>query len=182
MDAGDTDFPAVLIGPSGAKFAILMGIMCFMTGGAFWVVLRILTGTTFQSAALLPLLICGVGGLVSAVWMLLSLHARLYGQPRLRIDATGIADPSDRCSMGAIAWSEIRGIRAVERKQVVSLTVTDKPAVLARMHPLRRILIRFDSVFAPQVIKLYTWRLDITREDLFHLLVRYHKQFGEPVA
>lgn len=175
-------FPEILIGPSGAKFAILMGIMCFMTGGAFWVVFRILSGTTFQTAPLLPLIICGVGGLISAVWMLLSLHARLYGQPRLRIDETGISDPSERYGLGSIAWDEIRGIRAVDRKQVVSLTVDDKPAVLARMHPLRRALIRFDSVFAPAVIKLYTWRLDITRENLFHLLVRYHKKFGTPPA
>lgn len=179
MMAGE-DFPEVVIGPSGAKFAILMGIMCFMTGGAIWVVIRILTGASGGELPVVPLAICGIGGGVSAIWMLLSLHARLYGQPCLRIDATGISDPSERYGFGSIAWSEIRGIRAVERKQVVSLTVDDKPAVLARMHPLRRALIRFDSVFAPEVIRFYTWRLDITREDLFHLLVRYHKQFGKP--
>jgi len=173
-------FPEILIGPSGSKFAITMAIMCAMTGGAYWVVFRILTGATAGGLQILPLLICGGGGLVASVWMLLSLHARIHGQPRFRIDETGISDPSDLFNMGAISWDEIRDVRGMPHKQVVWVLVDDKKAIMARMHPLRRALIWFDSAFAKNIIKLNAWRLDINRDHLLGILAHFHRKFGNP--
>ncbi|MBT4906119.1 MAG: hypothetical protein HOK98_12930 [Rhodospirillaceae bacterium] len=174
------EFPEILIGPSGAKFAITMAIMCAMIGGAYWVVFRILTGATAGGLQALPLLICGGGALIATFWLLLSLHARLYGQPRLRIDETGISDPSGRFSLGTITWDQIRDVRGMPHKQVVWVLVDDKKAVLGQMHPLRRALIWFDSAFAKNIIKLNTWRLDINRDHLLGILAHYHRKFGNP--
>ncbi|MBO22751.1 MAG: hypothetical protein CMM26_10350 [Rhodospirillaceae bacterium] len=176
----DKDFPEIEIGPSGAKFAITIAIMCLMIGGAFWVVLRIVERGQEGELELLPLAICGGGGLVASVWLLLSLHARIYGQPRFRIDASGISDPSDRFNLGAISWDEIRDVRGMPHKQVVWVLVDDKKAVLARMHPLRRAIIWFDSAFARNIIKLNAWRLDIGRDRLLGILAHYHRRFGNP--
>lgn len=176
----DTEYPEILIGPSSAKFAITMAIMCVMTGGAYWVVFRILTGATAGGLQALPLLICGGGALVASIWMLLSLHARIYGQPRLRIDKNGISDPSDRFSLGTITWDQIRDVRGMPHKQVVWVLVDDKKALFAQMHPLRRALIWFDSAFASNIIKLNTWRLDINRDHLLGILAHYHREFGNP--
>jgi len=176
----NNEFPEILIGPSGAKFAITMAMMCIMTGGAYWVVVRILTGATAGGLQALPLLICGGGALVASIWMLLGLHARIYGQPRLKIDETGISDPSDRFSLGTITWDQIRDVRGMPHKQVVWVLVDDKKAVLAQMHPLRRALIWFDSAFASNIIKFNTWRLDINRDHLLGILAHFHRQFGNP--
>lgn len=176
------EFPEITIGPSGTKFAMNMAIMGVMTGGAYWVVFRILERAKEQELQLLPLLICGGGGIVATIWILLGLHARIYGQPRLRIDATGISDPSDRYAMGAISWDEIRDVRGMPHKQVVWVLVDDKKAVLARMHPLRRAVIWFDSAFAKNIIKLNTWRLDINRDHLLNILAHFHREFGNPRA
>ncbi len=178
----DKEFPEIVIGPSGWKFAIMMAIMSVMTGGAYWVVIRVVTGATAQDFAILPLLVCGIGGLVASMWMLLSLHARLYGQPRLKIDTQGVSDPSARFGLGAITWAEIRDVHTVGRKQMVAIVVDDKQAVLARMHPLRRPLIWFDSMFAGNTIKVPTWRLDIGRDQLISLLAAFHHEFGNPRA
>lgn len=174
------EYPEINIGPSGAKFATTMAMMCLMTGGAYWVVFRILTGATAGGLQALPLLVCGGGGIVATVWMLLGLHARIYGQPRLRIDETGISDPSERFSLGAISWDQIRDVRGMPHKQVVWVLVDDKRAVLAQMHPLRRALIWFDSAFASNIIKLNTWRLDINRDHLLGILAHFHREFGDP--
>ena len=176
----DTDFPEIEIGPSGSKFAITIAITCFMIGGAFWVVFRILERSQRDELEVLPLLVCGAGGLVASAWLVLSMHARICGQPRLRIDASGIADPSTRHSFGSISWNEIRDVRGMPHKQVVWVLVDDKKAVLGRMHPLRRTLIWFDSAFAKDIIKLNAWRLDIGRDHLLGILAHYHRQFGNP--
>lgn len=174
------EFPEIKIGPSGSKFATTMLFMAAMTGGAYWVVFRILTGATAGGLQALPLVICGVGGIVATAWILLGLHARACGQPRLRIDETGISDPSDRFSMGSISWDEIRDVRGMPHKQVVWVLVDDKKAIMARMHPLRRAIVWFDSAFARNIIKLNTWRLDINRDHLLGILAHYHRQFGNP--
>lgn len=176
----ENEFPEIEIGPSGSKFATKMLFMGFMTGGAYWVVIRILTDASTLGLSTLPLLICGGGGLGATVWLLLSLHARIYGQPRLRIDETGISDPSDRFSLGTIAWDQIRDVRGTPRKEVVWVLVDDKRAVLAQMHPLRRALIWIDSALGRNVIKLSTWRLDIGRDHLLAILAHYHREFGNP--
>ncbi len=180
-DTPDTEeFPEITVGPSGSKFITTMLFMTAMTGGAYWVVFRILAGATGQDATSLPLVICGVGGIVATIWILLGLHARICGQLQLRIDETGISDPSDRFSMGAISWDEIRDVRGMPHKQVVWVLVDDKKAIMARMHPLRRAIIWFDSAFAKNIIKLNTWRLDINRDHLLGILAHYHRRFGNP--
>jgi len=176
----DKEFPEIVIGPSRAKFVITMAIMSVMTGGAYWVVFRILTGATVQSFPIVPLLVCGISGLVASIWMLLSLHARLYVQLRLKIDHTGVSDPSEKFGLGTITWAEIQDIRIIGRKHAVALVVDDKRAVLARMHPLRRPLIWFDSILAANTIKVHTWRLDIGRDQLLSLLTAFHREFGNP--
>lgn len=176
----EKDFPDVAIGPSDTKFAIMMGVALVLTGGAYWVVIRILTGGALTDFPLVPLIVCGTGAVVATVWILLNLHARACGQPRLVVDATGISDPSTRFGMGAISWDEIRDVRAMPRKQVIWLLVDDKKAVLERMHPLRRTLIWFDSAFARDIVKLKSWRLECDHDYLLALLAHYHRHFGNP--
>ncbi|HCP00937.1 MAG TPA: hypothetical protein DIT35_05545 [Rhodospirillaceae bacterium] len=180
MAVNDTKFPEIEIGPSSTKFAITMVIMCFMISGGFWVVLRLLERAARDDLQIVPLLICGGGGLVASIWILLSLHARICGQPRLKIDASGIHDPSKHYSFGCISWDEIRDVRGMPHKQVVWVLVDDKKAILKRMHPLRRALIWFDSAFATNIIKVNAWRLDIGRDHLLNVLAHYHRKFGNP--
>jgi hypothetical protein len=176
----------VLIALGATAFVVLGGLLALGSGpeiGAVsvvvstlstWLVLRRALGFFVVLAGVLGLVTHfggrpAVGAVVVGLFALsgvLTVRSALSRAPALVVDHTGITDRTSALAAGFVPWSEVTGLStwSHEGQTVVVVGVADPEAVLARVGPVARRLMRVNTGLCP--VTLATTALPLSAGQL----------------
>jgi hypothetical protein len=104
--------------------------------------------------------------LACAAYCAVRLHS---SAPMLVIDDTGVTDQSSLIGAGFLLWSDISraDITSFLGQGMLTLHLADTPAFLARMHPLKRLVMRINAaLFGGAPVNLPLQALDMEQDAL----------------
>lgn len=95
--------------------------------------------------------------------------------PGLVLDARGLTDNFSAVAAGFVPWADITGyeIRQVQRQRVLYILLDAPERHIARMPPIRRVLLRANMRFAPSPVGIASSGLAIGFDELVVLVAGY---------
>ncbi len=135
------------------------------------VVLLIAPSTAFPLKAAVGYLGIGFFGLC----LLFAIHRLVKRVPSVVISQDGIFDNASAAGAGFLRWSEVADIRVVSvlDQRFIAITPVDQRAVLARLNPLKRMLIQMNKGLSGAPFNIPATTLPVSFEALLSDIESY---------
>ena len=102
------------------------------------------------SDSLIILIFTAAGAVVFTALLIFHIRQLISPNPLVVIDSVGITDHTSWLSVGAIRWDEIAAI--VATKRYIAITPQDIEPILARQHPIKRVILSINAPFTGYAI------------------------------
>ncbi|MCA8949044.1 MAG: hypothetical protein KDE27_06045 [Planctomycetes bacterium] len=146
---------------------VLFLVLClgFVTVGS-WMALRG-DSPSVTAVGVVAIVFAGLGG-----WYFVRRLA--VRSPVLEIDRDGLVDSASGVAVGRVAWGEIAdlSIGGVGQQRFLGIHVHDRAALLSRVRPWRRVVIRLNAAFGFPPVNLPQSVLPLPIEELAEILER----------